>query len=66
MKDEFVKRDIPFSPPDITEDEINEGGGYASFRVDNYRTEDERIRKTDGKTMRYIQGGLPEFEYGLR
>ncbi len=24
MKDEFVKRDIPFSPPDITEDEINE------------------------------------------
>lgn len=24
IKDEFVKRDIPFSPPDITEDEINE------------------------------------------
>ncbi len=24
MKNEFVKRDIPFSPPDITEDEINE------------------------------------------
>ncbi len=34
---------VPFSPPDITEEEINEVVEALEIGVDHYRTKDKRI-----------------------
>mgnify|MGYP007025179582 CR=1 FL=1 len=34
---------IPFSPPDITQAEIDESGGYLAVRLDHHRSQEQTV-----------------------